>query len=342
MERMLMNTTTKRSVAIVAAGLCTVLAAGEVAAQTKIYDWAGGTSQNWATAANWIVVEDPIGTPVNALASAAPDADTDVGIAAVAGFPILSSGAQQAFIVKVGGAAGPGRLDVTGGSLNITNDLDVGADDTGTLNINDANGPVSIVIGDDLNVDRNAPAYNSTVVVSGDVTIEVDDQVELGAQGDEISEFFFDFQSGTLRAGDNIRVRGGAGAEMRVSGGLIEGADQLDVDSLLSISGDGVVRVLRLTSVSDFIGNVVINDQALLQIATVETPLSQIEDYIASGVFSTNGPGLTIDTVQVSGFFGNDLDFYQVSVVPEPATGVAMLGMLSIGLLRRNRAPLRR
>ncbi|MEQ8849192.1 PEP-CTERM sorting domain-containing protein [Botrimarina sp.] len=322
-----------------AASLSLTLLVGDASGQAKIFDWSGASSSDWSTAANWTVVEDPIGTPVGAPASAAPDADTDVGIATVAGFPVFSSGAQQAYIVKVGGSAGPGRLDVTGGSLETENDLDIGFDDTGTLNINDSNGPVSIIIGDDLNVDRDAPAYNSTVVISGDVSIEVNDQVELGAQGPQISDFLFDFQSGTLRAGDNIRVRGGAAAQMRVSGGLVEAADELDVDSLLAISGDGIVRALRLTSVSSFAGVVTIDNQGLLQIATNnDTPLTQIQDYIDSGVFSTSGPGLVVSTVSVSDFFGSDRDFYQVSVVPEPGTGLMLLTMVSAGFYARQRA----
>ena len=341
MDRTLMNSFTTRSTAIAAAAVYLSLSAGQATAQTKIYDWTGGVSQDWATAANWTVVEDPIGTPVGAPAVAAPDLDTDAGIAAVAGFPIISSGAQQAFIVKVGGTAGPGRLDITGGSLETDNDFEIGADDTGTVNINDTNGPVSIVIGDDLNVDREVfgVAYNSTVVVSGDVTIEVNDRIELGAQGDDLSEFLFDFQGGTLRAGDDIRVRGAGAAEMRVSGGLVEGADDLDVDTLLSLSGDGVVRVEELTDVSSFDGAVTIDDQALLQISTALTPLSQIEDYITNGVFSTSGPGLTVDLVSITGFFGAGArDFYQVSVVPEPASGVMLLALLSVGLRVRRRA----
>jgi len=343
-----MKALTKRLVAIATTAVCVSLMAGAATAQTKTFDWTGGVSQDWGTAANWTVVEEPIGTPASAPAGSAPDADVIAGIATTTGSPVISSGSQLAGAVRVGGA-NPGRLDITGGSLEISasfdnntagapdaNDFEIGADNTATVNINDSSGAVSILIGDDLNVDREAASdYNSTVVISGDVTIEVDDRMELGSSS--TSNLLFDFQGGVLRAGDDIRVRGGPAAEMRVSGGLVEGADELDVDTLLAINGDGVVRVDELTSVSAFGGVVTIDDLGLLQVSTTETPLSQILGFIDSGVFSTSGPGLTVSTVSVPEFFGSGRDFYQVSVIPEPS-GVVLLAMLSTGLCVRRRA----
>lgn len=128
-------------------------------------------------------------------------------------------------------------------------------------------------------------------------------------------------------------------AEMRVSWGLIEGADDLDIDTLLTLSGDAIVRVEELTSVSAFGGVVTIDDAALLQISTSTTELSQILDYLDNGVFSTSGPGLAVSTVSISGFFGADArDFFQVSVIPEPTTGGLLLATLSLGLGARGRA----
>lgn len=342
--------TTAILAASLSTALCATLTPSEVAAQVQVYEWAGGVSQDWQTAGNWVIVEDPIGTPTSDPAGVAPTPDTIVEIATTTGSPIISSGAQVAGAVRVGGTS-PGRLDITGGSLEIeaasfdnntpgapdADDFEIGADNTATVSINDLNGPAGIVIGDDLNVDREAASdYNSTVVISGDVTIEVNDRMELGSGSS--SNLFFDFQGGVLRAGDDIRVRGGSSAEMRVSGGLVEGADELDVDSLLAISGNGVVRVDELTSVSAFQGVVTIDDQGLLQISDSETPLSQILDYIDTGVFSTSGPGLIVSTVSIPDFFGSAREFYQVSVIPEPATGLMLLTMLSAGLGARKRA----
>ena len=234
-----------------------------------------------------------------------------------------------------------GTFNMSGGTLDITGSrLLVGDGSPGTLNVDENDGEVIINVDTDFRVDFGAGFdLDSVVNISGDPVININDDFELGDNG-SLSNYSFNVSGGTISVADDFQVRGGPTAELSISGGLVEGADQLDVDTLVSLSGTGVLRAEFLDAASD--GTININGDSKLQLAMDQTTFSDVVNLITSGTLTTDGPGtLGIQAFSDPDFFGSPRDFYQISLapttIPEP-TGLmlAALGALGAALRRRS------
>ena len=304
--------------------------------------------------------------------------DTRTHVVTTGDIPVLTSGAADARSVRLGRAEGAGQMDMSGGTLTIGDKLRignhkvfdpntgmftlpgtnpgtmnvtggsidvvgsrllVGDGSPGFLNINEDDGQVVIDMNTDFRVDFGTGFdLDSVVNVSGDPEINVGDDLELGDNG-SLSNFSFNVSGGTISVADDFQVRGGPTAELSISGGLMKGADQLDVDSLVSLSGTGVLRAEFLDAGSD--GTININDDSKLQLAADQTSFTAVLNLILDGTLTTDGPGaLGIQWFVDPDFFGSSRAFYQVSLapstIPEP-TGVALvvLGALCMISTRR-------
>ncbi len=348
---------TSATAAIVLCGLMTTASYGQL---DGLYEFDGDVDNTWENAANWEQVSDPNGNPISGDPATPPDGVTsaDIGVLGVTS----TGGANTALDVSVGTASGAGSL-TSSGTLAVGRDIYVGGDasltgNLGTMTVTSG----SVTAGDDINVgmtDDVSPVRSSPGVLNvNGGTIESGDDVKLfnGATlnvngGTIISGDNFEARSntpggvvtitvdsGTLESRDDFRWNNeNVVTTVTVNGGLLVTLDKLLLDdddgSMITING-GTVRAEEYAEQ----GPIEINGDGLLQFESNKLSPGEAIALFGTTLTTTEaGKVLGVQLVTIPDFFGEtNLEFTQISVVPEPASALLIsLGALGFAVRRR-------
>jgi hypothetical protein len=215
------------------------------------------------------------------------------------------------------GAGSPGTMNMTGGSVDVTDDFFIATDGTMTMSGG------TITTGD-----RPTLTGNGSLVISGGEILAEDDF------------FFFDNSTVTMEGGLMATID-------KISLGLA-----MSVGPARLIINDGIMRgnewtddpELEVDDPSRFMNAIEINGNGKLQIEQATFPVSEARGLIMGGEhLTTTEPGgqLRIQTVVVPEFFGRtDVVFTQISLVPEPASVVLLaIACIAVVCWRGGRLP---
>jgi hypothetical protein len=333
-----MRTIRPLSSAIAIALLCS--AANSFAQTGGVMNFDGGADgTSWNQANNWEHVADPDGVPTSGNPPTPPTGQYTANIGMSGVLLDATMGVQATFRTRVG-VTTPGSFTMTGGTLNVGDDITVGQSAMGTMTFDD--GEITVV--DDFFID-NGGAFGSTFTMNGG-TLRMGDRITMGNQGN------FVMNGGHIIADDDFYFLGNS--TQTINGGLLEQFDKLNNGNAtpsgparLKING-GIIRTNEWTDNPDlnfddptrFMSKIEINSTGILQVEQATMPLAEAQGLIANGRFTTTGPQpLTATTVVIPEFFGrSNVTFTQISVVPEPATSVvAGVGAVAILAWRRKK-----
>jgi len=297
----------------------------------------GGDGTSWNQANNWEHVADPDGVPTSGNPATPP---TNQYTATIGQLGVLIDGSMvglTAFRVQTG-VTTEGSLNITGGSLNVTDDITVGQSAKGTMTMSGG----EVTLGDDFFID-NAGAFGSTFTLSGG-NLHVVDRIVMGNSGNLV------VNGGHIVADDDFFFLGTS--TQTINGGLLEQFDKLnngnatpDGPARLKING-GIVRTnewtdnpeLSAQDLTRFTSKIEVSGTGLLQIEADNFSVSLAQDLIASGRITTTGPALAATSVVIPEFFGrNNVQFTQIAVVPEPGA-FALMAVAGLLLVRRRRS----
>ena len=334
-----MRTIRQLSSAIVIALLCS---SESVFAQTSgvmNFD-GGGDGTSWNQANNWEHVADPDGVPTSGNPSTPPTAAYTANIGTSGVLLSAAMGTQATFRTRVG-VTTPGSFTMTGGTLNVGDDITVGQSAMGTMTFN--GGEITVV--DDFFID-NGGAFGSTFTMNGG-TLRMGDRITMGNQGN------FVMNGGHIIADDDFFFLGNS--TQTINGGLLEQFDKLNNGNAtpsgparLKING-GIIRTnewtdnpdLELHDPTRFMSIIEINGTGKLQVEQDSFTIAEAQAQIAASRLMTTdlGKAIGIQTIVVPEFFGrSNVVFTQISVVPEPATWlVASLGGAAVIAWRRKK-----
>jgi hypothetical protein len=330
--------------------------AASVHAQTETYGWDGSSNTDWSTSVNWFDTT----TTLDPVAPLIPGTGTRVEVSVSgASAPVVDSEAAVAHQVRLGRAAGAGTLTVTGGSLTTSSTgivFRVGNGAPGTLNVNGGtvntpggtmttgdggnwkgqinvtSGAINITGADrDLNMDEFAgsTAASNLNISGGSITIAdvllVDNLASIDMSGGSI------LSAATQAGGTRIR----RGAEVRLTGGLFETRDDLELGTSSIAGGSllidgGIARAATLSS-TGATAQIAVNGAGLLQFSNALQSVTAVEGLITGGLIVSNSP-LLVSVVDVGG-----VNYTQVSVIPEPASLAIVACGIALGLAVRRR-----
>lgn len=299
---------------------------------------ADGTS--WNLGNNWNQTANPDGTPAAGDPATPPTSQFTANING--NFTVLLSAAManQATFRTRTGVTTPGTFNMTGGTLEVTDDVSVGHSAKGTMTMSGGN----LTLGDDFFIDEQG-AFGSTFTLSGG-ELHVIDRIVMGNQGN------FVMNGGHIVADDDFFFFGNS--TQTINGGLLEQFDKLSNGpatpagpARLKING-GIMRANEWTDNSElgaddltrFMSIIQVNGTGLLQIEADHFSTALAQDLITQGKLTTVSGSLAVSSVVIPEFFGrSNVAFTQVAHVPEPATGLmAVGGVALLGLLRRRMA----
>ncbi len=314
----------------------------------------GGDGTSWNDATNWEQVLDPDGNPISGNPATAPGPMTSADLP-LSGVVIDSSmPGQTALDVSIGTANGAGSLSMSGGDLTVR-DLNVGDDgngvNSGTFNLSGGN----LIAGDDISVGSGS----SGMMTVSDGMASTSDDFNVSSDGTLI------VTGGVVNVGDNLQTTGNASIlvdggtiignddfrwdgdpQITITSGLMEVIDKLRFDELnpattgkLTING-GVVRSQEYGLDGGSRGLIEINGDGVYQVDQSELSIAEAQMLIAAGVHLTTSElnPLVATSVVVPDFFGQpNLTFTQISVIPEPTSGLLLLLALCGLRMRRRR-----
>jgi len=297
----------------------------------------GGDGSSWNQANNWEHVAEPDGTPTSGNPPTPPTSGYTANIGQLGVVLDNAMGSQATFRTRVG-VTTPGSFNMTGGSMEVTDDVTLGQSAMGTMTMS---GGV-LTLGDDFFIDQLG-AFGSSLTISGG-RINIIDRLMMENQG------HLQMNGGEIIAEDDFYVLGTS--TVTLTGGLMSTIDKLNMGNAtpagparLKIDG-GIVRSNEWTDNPDlnfddptrFMSIIEINGSGKMQVEQATMPLVEAQGLISSGRFTTAGAmPLTATSVVVPEFFGRmDVVFTQISVVPEPASWllVAVCG-IAVGLRKR-------
>lgn len=296
----------------------------------------GGDGTSWNQANNWEHVADPDGVPTSGNPATPP---TPAYTATIGQLGVVLDGTmlgQTAFRVQTG-VTTEGSFNVTGGSLNVGDDITVGQSAKGTMTMSGG----EVTLGDDFFID-NAGAFGSTFTLSGG-TLHVVDRIVMGNSGNLV------VNGGHIVADDDFFFLGTS--TQTINGGLLEQFDKLNNGNAtpagparLKING-GIVRTNEWTDdpelgaqdLTRFTSVIQVNATGKLQIEANNFSVALAQDLIAGGKLTTTGAALGATSVIIPEFFGRtNVEFTQIAVVPEPGT-LALAAVAGVVLARRRR-----
>lgn len=297
----------------------------------------GGNGTSWDQANNWEHVADPDGVPTSGNPATPP---TSQYTAQIGQLGVLIDGmmaGQTAFRVHTG-VTTEGSLNITGGTLNVADDISAGQSAKGTITMSGG----EVTVGDDFFID-NAGAFGSTFTLSGG-TLRMGDRITMGNSGNLV------VNGGHIIADDDFFFLGTS--TQTINGGLLEQFDKLNNGpatpagpARLKING-GIIRTNEWTDNPDlgaqdltrFTSKIEVNATGILQIEADNFSVALAQDLISQGKLTTTGPGpLAATSVVIPEFFGRtNVAFTQISVVPEPGT-LALAAVAGVLLARRRR-----
>lgn len=346
--------------------LCGLLTTASYGQLDGLYEFdGGGDGTSWDDPANWEQITDPLGNPISGDPAAPPSPTTSADIPLL-GVVLVDSTqpGQTALDVNVGTANGAGSVYISGGDLTVR-DFNVGSDpggnnvgllsmSGGSLDAGDditlGDGSVGVMTmsdgtastGDDFTINANSSLTMSGGAINIGDRLNMLDNAGLVLNGGDIfadDDFFFFNNSqivvnaGSMITNDKLRFDDddSYSGKLTINGGLVRSNEfGLEIDGLLT----------------DFRGEVEINGTGVYQVelngGTPDDPISELtlataNALIAEGVhLTTSEPAplkLGASIVTVPSFDGRtDVQFVQISVVPEPAT-LALLGLSTLGLM---------
>ncbi|MEO2049044.1 MAG: PEP-CTERM sorting domain-containing protein [Pirellulales bacterium] len=344
-------------------GLMTTTSYGQL---DGLYEFdGGGDGTSWDDASNWEQVLDPFGAPISGDPATPPNAITSVEIPML-GVVLIDNTqpGQTARNVKIGTSGGTGSLTISGGDLT-GRDINVGGDNVGfnlgLLTLTNGN----LVAGDDITVGAGSVGV---MVMSGG-TADVNDDFFVNANSS------FTMAGGSLTIGDRLVTLDNAGlvvnggdivadddffffgtSQITVNSGSMIVKDKLRFDDVLTAGkltiNSGLVRSQEFGFFdgTNYVmnGTLEINDGGVYQSQQPTSPTSPVSQLteaaawalIADGTIITSEVAplhLGVSTVIVPDFFGGtNLQFTQISIVPEP-TSMLLLSLGSLGLLLRKK-----
>lgn len=180
---------------VAAAGLyCTAATAH---AQTQ---WTVGATPAWETGSNWSTGIAPTSSDVvfiNTTNTTTPN------------YPVISTGAQAAKELWVGANSGnPSQLDITGGSLAVTNYFIIGADLTSNATVSQSAGTVTVAGGNTFWIGRNGGT--GTYNLSGTGSLTSAKTISIGATSTSTGNF--NMSGGTMTVNNSMNIGGTGGS----------------------------------------------------------------------------------------------------------------------------------
>jgi hypothetical protein len=295
---------------------------------------ADGTS--WNQANNWNQTANPDGTPASGDPATPPTSQFTANVNG--NLTALIDGTmagQTAFRTRVG-VTTAGTLNVTGGSLSVTDDISVGHSAQGNMTISGG----LVELGDDFFIDEQG-AFGSTFTMDGG-ELHVIDRIVMGNQGSLV------VNGGHIVADDDFFFFGNS--TQTINGGLLEQFDKLSNGpatpagpARLKING-GIVRANEWTDNSEleaddptrFMSIIQINGTGKLQIEADHFSVAVAQGLIADGHLATiAATPLQVTSIVIPEFFGRtNVAFTQVAVVPEPGA-LALAALAGVALARR-------
>jgi hypothetical protein len=305
-----------------------------------VYEFdGGGDGTSWDDALNWERVTDPNGNPVSGNPGTPPDAITTADIPLTGVVIDNTMPGQTALDVNVGTAGGVGTLDISGGGLIVSRDLNVGGDsgfvglNTGSL---DMTGGL-LDAGDDINVgviSAGQMVMSDGIAYTGDdFFVGLDSSLTMTGGSIDIGDRLVTsdnatilIDGGTVIIADDFFLFGDA--QVTVDSGFMTVRDKLRFDPVeppaagkLTINGGGV-RSEEYGLAGDGLGLIEINGDGVYQVLQSQLSIAQALLLIAEGIHITTGEsaplGLDATSVVVPEFFGNtNLTFTQIYIVDE-------------------------
>jgi hypothetical protein len=298
----------------------------------------GGDGTSWNQATNWNVTLNPDGTPTSGDPATPPTGQYTANIPLLGVVLDATMPGQTAFRVRTG-VTTEGSFNVTGGSLEVTDDISVGHSAKGTMTMSGG----AVTLGDDFFIDEQGD-FGSTFTLNGG-ELHVIDRIVMGNHGN------FVVNGGHIVADDDFFFFGNS--TQTINGGLLEQFDKLSNGpatpmgpARLKING-GIVRANEWTDNSElgaddltrFMSIIEVNSSGKLQIEADHFSVALAQNLIADGHLTTTGATpLGAKSIVIPEFFGRtNVAFTEVSVVPEPASLLLLaLSGVALGLKRRS------
>jgi len=314
------------------------LAASVSLAQTSgvMFFDGGADGTSWNQANNWNQTANPDGTPAAGDPATPPTSGYTANING--NFTVLLSAAManQATFRTRTGVTTPGTFNMTGGTLDVTDDVSVGHSAKGTMTMSGGD----LNVGDDFFIDEQG-AFGSTFTMSGG-TLHMFDRIVMGNQGNLV------INGGHIIAEDDFFFFGNS--TQTINGGLLEQFDKLSNGpatpmgpARLKING-GIMRANEWTDNSElgaddltrFMSIIQINGTGKLQVEADHFSVALAQNLIADGHLTTlAATPLQVTSLVIPEFFGRtNVAFTQVAVVPEPGA-LALAALAGAALVRR-------
>ena len=321
----------------IALGWCTSTSFGQNSG-VMTFD-GGGDGTSWNQPANWNHIALPDGTPTSGDPPTPPTGQYTANIPLVV--PVLldgTMGAQTAFRVR-SGVGTAGSFTMSGGTLDVGDDVSVGHSAKGTMLLSSG----ALTVGDDFFIDEQGN-FGSTFTMSGG-SLHMLDRIVMGNQGNLV------ITGGHIVAEDDFFFLGNS--TQNISGGLIEQFDKISNGpatpagpARLKISG-GTVRANEWTDNPELGADDPTRHMSLIQVSEsgkLEIEADHFSVLVAQGLIAdghlvtTPGNVLVVTSIVVPEFFGRtNVAFTQISAVPEAATILLILPWGIAVCLRRRR-----
>jgi autotransporter-associated beta strand protein len=207
-----------------AAGL---LILGAPSAQAVTRTWLTTGTQDWATAANW----NASGVPTSADVAF-------INTTAGSTYPIITTGAQAALEVWVGSFSGnPSRLDITGGSLAVTNWFMIAPDATSSATLNQS-GSSTVTVGGGNVFMIGQSGGTGTYNLSGTASLTSAKTLNVGYNSTSTGNL--NISGGTLTVNNSVNIGGhGAAADGTPTGNVTMSGGTFTSTSWFSIGESG-------------------------------------------------------------------------------------------------------